>query len=74
MVNYFLQEFLPHPERKLVGADKQFEHTVTPAVDLGRVRASVSASAVFLFAPDSTAGSRDQRAARADPQRGFDER
>jgi len=38
MINYYLQFFLPHPERKIVGIDKQFERTASPKVDLVGVR------------------------------------
>src|ERR1700739_875308 len=72
MVNYCFQLFLPPPERQIVGIDEQFERTAALAVDLGRVRSDPHfVRALFLSAPDSAQGSRHDRGARADSQRGF---
>ena len=74
MVNYCLQLYLPHPERRQVGIDEQFEYTVAPPVDMGRARHSRSGRVLLLSSPDSGEGPRCDGAARSDPQPGFHQR
>ena len=74
MVNYYLQLFLPHTERQLVGIDKQFEHLIFAEVDLALARGAGSNPVVLLHPPAPTQSSRHNRGTRANPEPCFDER
>jgi hypothetical protein len=75
MVNYYLQLFLPQPERQPVGIDEQFEYAVAKVVDLARLRtAGTAGSPVFLSSPDSFESAGYDRSAWAHPELGFHQR
>ena len=67
MVNYYLQLFLPHPERLTVGIDKQFEHAVPRAVDLARVRSAGHSGVLYSYLHQTPLKVRASHGASAGP-------
>lgn len=74
MVNYYVQYFLPQPERTLVGIDEQFAPAVPPALDLACCPRGFVADPLLVSASDSTQGARHHGGARSYSQRDFDQR